>query len=66
LFSNYLAECKLRTAASLNKCNAVRQLLDCGVNINCCDKRQRTPLHLAASKGHVETGMAELIKSFIF
>lgn len=47
-----LGERKLRIAANLNNVEAVRQLLDSGVNPRAADKRQRTALHFAACKGY--------------
>lgn len=45
---------KLCRAANLNNTEVLAQLLNNGVNPNCCDSRKRTPLHLAASKGYAE------------
>lgn len=45
-------ERKLRLAASVSNVELVVRLLDAGVNPNTADEHQRSPLHLAASRGN--------------
>lgn len=44
-------ERKLRLAASVSNVELLVRLLDAGVNPNTSDEHQRSPLHLAASRG---------------
>ncbi len=52
--STSLMERKLRTAASTNNTEMMRNLMAKGVNVNAADEQQRSPLHFAASKGYSE------------
>ncbi|XP_066992127.1 ankyrin repeat domain-containing protein 54 [Anabrus simplex] len=49
-----LDERKLRYAALTNDVDRLTQLLEKGVNPNCCDAHKRTPLHLASCKGYCD------------
>lgn len=46
-------ERKLRMAASVSNVELLVRMLDSGVNPNAADEHQRSPLHLAASRGKV-------------
>lgn len=48
---NLLSERKLRLAASVSNVELLVRQLDAGVNANAADEHQRSPLHLAASRG---------------
>lgn len=56
-------ERKLRLAASVSNVELLVRLLDAGVNPNTSDEHQRSPLHLAASRGKpvIASGDKELV-----
>lgn len=53
-FVSFPEERKLRIAASLNNVETVEQLLREGVNPKVTDDKERSALHIAASKGYTD------------
>ena len=49
-----IGERRLRTACSVNNIELVENLLNLGVDPKSVDEMQRSPLHIAASKGYTE------------
>lgn len=54
-------ERKLRIAVSLNNVQTVEQLLKEGVDPKVTDDKERSPLHIAASKGYTEIARYSIV-----
>jgi len=51
---SFLHQLAVKLLNKETQCEIAQILIDSGLDVNCCDKEQNTPLHLAAEKGRSE------------